>query len=112
LLLCDRHPWSTPGAIRAAHLAALQTLPSRERLRRWLRALAAAPALVGASLANTKIQRHYEQGAYLFYPLDDILAILRQLGFIIRRHRSVYAEQCWLVEAIRPNPGGEEDSAP
>ncbi|HEY3376794.1 MAG TPA: class I SAM-dependent methyltransferase [Armatimonadota bacterium] len=104
LLLCDRHPHSTPAAIAQAHFAALRQLPLAARLTRWARTVAALPALLAVRRANADIQRRWAAGEYNFFAVDEITALLPELGLRPLVCQSVYAEQCWLVSATRSAP--------
>ncbi|MHB9130161.1 MAG: class I SAM-dependent methyltransferase [Armatimonadota bacterium] len=105
-ILCDRPPGSDPRVVTQAHFAALRALPVGLRVKGWLRTLSALPALLAVAAVNGKIQRREGCGEYYFYPVSEITDLLTNLGFAVQQVDPVYAEQCWLLQAIRRDTGG------
>jgi ubiquinone/menaquinone biosynthesis C-methylase UbiE len=100
-ILCDRPPASDPRKVTRAHFAMLRALPLGPRLRGWVRTLAALPPLLAVAALNERIQREMHEGAYYFYPIEEITGVLTESGFDILQVDMAYAEQCWLLRAIR-----------
>ncbi|OPZ83972.1 MAG: hypothetical protein BWY76_02044 [bacterium ADurb.Bin429] len=100
-ILCDRPPGSDPKLVTRAHFTMLSALTGRQRLDGWLRTLGALPRLLAVAAINRRIQRRMETGAYYFYPIEEITSLLDTLGFTVMRVAPAYAEQCWLLQAIR-----------
>ncbi|MHB9023586.1 MAG: class I SAM-dependent methyltransferase [Armatimonadota bacterium] len=105
-ILCDRPPGSEPRFVTQAHIAALRALPAGAQVTGWLRTLSALPALLAVMAINKKIQRCVGSGEYYFYPVTEITDLLTSLGFAVQQVESAYAEQCWLLHAIRSHTGG------
>lgn len=101
LVLCDRQPWSTMRPIMRAHFGALRELRAAARWERLLETLAALPWLALVAAANLKIARRHKDGAYRYLSEEEAKALLTSVGFEIEETRPVYAEQCWLLRAIR-----------
>ncbi|HEY3417571.1 MAG TPA: class I SAM-dependent methyltransferase, partial [Armatimonadota bacterium] len=104
-ILCDRPPGSDPRVVTRAHIAALRALPLGPRVRGWLRTLGALPSLLAVIAVNEKIQQRAGSGAYYFYPVNEITDLLTTLGFTVQHVVPAYAEQCWLLHAIRRDSG-------
>lgn len=111
-VLCDRQPWSTVAPVRQAHFAALRALPMGARLARWARTLAALPALIAVAKANADIQARLRDGRYRAYTEEAIVGLLADLGFTVTGKQSAYADQCWLLQAVRQPAAADTRDAP
>jgi len=101
LVLCDRQPWSTMRPIMRAHIDALRALRARARWGRLLETLSALPWLALVAAANIKITRRHRAGAYRYLSVEEAKELLISVGFEIEKALPAYAEQCWLLRAIR-----------
>jgi ubiquinone/menaquinone biosynthesis C-methylase UbiE len=111
-VLCDRQPISHYGGVGRAHRAAINALSPGKRLGPWLRTIAAVPALCGVAIANILIDRLYNKGEYHFYSEEAITTLLHQLNFMPQSFASAYADQCWLLHAVRQPVALEDEREP
>ena len=100
-VLCDRQPWSTMRPIVRAHVRALRALTPAARMGGWWRTLAAVPRLALVAAVNLGIQRRHRRGEYRYLSVDEATTMLTRAGFAVREVQSAYAEQCWLLRAVR-----------
>ena len=105
LVLCDRYPGSDIGPVIRAHVASLRRMPPGERLRQWTRSILTLPRFALLALPNLGIQQRCRAGDYHDYAVDEIQARLSALGFTVHPPRTVYAGQCWLIQAERMPDG-------
>lgn len=105
-ILCDRHPGSNMSSISRSHLVAARRLPLGAQMARWGRVLAALPAFGGIVAANFALRKFERAGEIQCLKVEDVRSTLAHLGFTVSESRAVYAEQCWLLHAIR-QPGEE-----
>jgi len=101
LIISDPYPWLDADVVRAAHLAGVRALPWVARLQRYLHTVVAAPALLQVQRASKQIEREATL-LYRFRTADEARNLVTTSGFTITRQSATYAEQNWLLVALRP----------
>ena len=76
-------------------------MPPAESRAQWRRSLLTLPRFALLALPNWGIQRRFRQGVYHCYTQQAIEAVLTEEGFDVVERHAVYADQCWLVRAIK-----------